>query len=163
MVMLNDDILSGNIFFRMPKKNQRTHSWLCSQSCFCWCLSVTMYSGISTHSSDPDDVIKWKHFPRYWPFVRGIHRSQWFPAQTLVTQNFDVFFDLRLNKRSSKQSWGWWFETQSHPLCRRCYEKFCVPYICGTSTWKEKLYYHGMQMRVSKTPVIISPPAFVRD
>ena len=20
------------------------------------------------------DVIKWKHFPRYWPFVRGIHR-----------------------------------------------------------------------------------------
>ena len=22
-----------------------------------------------------NDVIKWKHFPRYWPFVRGIHRS----------------------------------------------------------------------------------------
>ena len=22
-----------------------------------------------------DEVIKWKHFPRYWPFVRGIHRS----------------------------------------------------------------------------------------
>ena len=22
-----------------------------------------------------DDVIKWKHFPRYWAFVRGIHRS----------------------------------------------------------------------------------------
>ena len=21
-----------------------------------------------------DDVIKWKHFPRYWTFVRGIHR-----------------------------------------------------------------------------------------
>ena len=21
-----------------------------------------------------DDVIKWRHFPRYWPFVRGIHR-----------------------------------------------------------------------------------------
>ena len=21
------------------------------------------------------DVIKWKHFPRYWPFVWGIHRS----------------------------------------------------------------------------------------
>ena len=24
---------------------------------------------------DHDDVIKWKHFPRYWPFMRGIHRS----------------------------------------------------------------------------------------
>ena len=22
-----------------------------------------------------DDVIKWKHFPRCWPFVRGIHQS----------------------------------------------------------------------------------------
>ena len=22
-----------------------------------------------------DDVINWKHFPRYWPFERGIHRS----------------------------------------------------------------------------------------
>ena len=22
-----------------------------------------------------DDIIKWKHFSRYWPFVRGIHRS----------------------------------------------------------------------------------------
>ena len=26
-----------------------------------------------------DDVIKWKHFPRYWPFVRGIHRSRRIP------------------------------------------------------------------------------------
>ena len=26
-----------------------------------------------------DDVIKWKHFPRNWPFVWGIHRSRWIP------------------------------------------------------------------------------------
>ena len=26
-----------------------------------------------------DDVIKWKHFPRNWPFVRGIHRSRRIP------------------------------------------------------------------------------------
>ena len=31
-----------------------------------------------------------------------------FPAQRQVTRGFDVFFDLRLNKRLSKQSWGWW-------------------------------------------------------
>ena len=31
-----------------------------------------------------------------------------FPAQRPVTQSFDVFFDLRPNKRLSKQSWGWW-------------------------------------------------------
>ena len=132
-----------------------------------------------------DDVIKWKHFPRNWPFVGGIHRppvnsphiGQWrgtlvqvmtwsdykpkllqwnlyktttefcglsvvenkpsqanheiswrrhqmetfsvlltictgnssvkceFPTQRPVTWSFDVFFDLRLNKWLSKQSW----------------------------------------------------------
>ena len=31
-----------------------------------------------------------------------------FPAQRPVTRSFDVFFDLRLNKRLSKQSWDWW-------------------------------------------------------
>ena len=39
-----------------------------------------------------------------------------FPAQRPVTRSFDVFFDLRLNGRLSKQSWGWWFETPSRPL-----------------------------------------------
>ena len=41
-----------------------------------------------------------------------------FPAQRPVTRSFDVFFDLRPNKRLRKQSWGWWFETLSRPLWR---------------------------------------------
>ena len=43
-----------------------------------------------------------------------------FPAQRPVTRSFDVFFDPRLNKRLSKQSWGWWFETLSCQLWRHC-------------------------------------------
>ena len=145
-----------------------------------------------------DDVIKWKHFPRNWPFVWGIHRSpvnslhkgQWrgalmfslicawindwvnnreaghlrryrtslwrhrnaitwesqhsrdeaegnseimmtssngdifsvtgylcgdftgeFTSQRPVTRSFDVFFDLHLIKRLSKQLCGWWFDS----------------------------------------------------
>ena len=41
-----------------------------------------------------------------------------FSAQWPVTRSFDVFFDLCPNKRLSKQSWGWWFETPSGPLWR---------------------------------------------
>ena len=41
-----------------------------------------------------------------------------FPTQRPVTRSFDVFFDLRLNKRLSKQLWSWWFETLSRPLWR---------------------------------------------
>ena len=55
-----------------------------------------------------------------WPFVRGIHRSGEFPTQRPVTRSCDVFFDLRPNKRLSKQWWGWWFETPSGPLWRHC-------------------------------------------
>ena len=33
-----------------------------------------------------------------------------FPSQRQVTRSFGVFFDLRLNKRLSKQSWGWWLD-----------------------------------------------------
>ena len=43
-----------------------------------------------------------------------------FPAQRPVTRSFNVFFDLRLNKRLSKQSWGWWSETQLRSLWRHC-------------------------------------------
>ena len=43
-----------------------------------------------------------------------------FLAQRPVTRSFDVFFDMRLNKRLSKQSWDWWFETLSFPLWRHC-------------------------------------------
>ena len=43
-----------------------------------------------------------------------------FPPQRPVTRSFDVFCDLCLNNRLSKQSWGWWFETQSGWLWRHC-------------------------------------------
>ena len=41
-----------------------------------------------------------------------------FPTQRPVTQSFEVFFDLHLNKQLSKQSWGWWLEMLSRPLWR---------------------------------------------
>ena len=43
-----------------------------------------------------------------------------FPAQRPVTRSFDVFFDLRPNKRLSKQWWGGWFEMPWSPLWRHC-------------------------------------------
>ena len=48
-----------------------------------------------------------------------------FSSQRPVTRSFYVFLDLRLNKRLSKQSWDWWFETPSGLLWRHCNEKNC--------------------------------------
>ena len=71
--------------------------------------------------SKHDDVIKWKHFPRCWPFVQGNSPVPGeFPAQRPVTRSFDVFFDLRLNKRLSKEHRRRWFETPSRSLWGHC-------------------------------------------
>ena len=48
-----------------------------------------------------------------------------FPTQRPVTRSFDVFFDLRLIKRLSKQSWGWWLETLLCPIWRHRNETIC--------------------------------------
>ena len=39
-----------------------------------WCYPSSLLILIFVYH---DDVIKWKHFPRYWSFMRGIHRSPW--------------------------------------------------------------------------------------
>ena len=58
-----------------------------------------------------DDVIKWKHFPRYWPFERRIH---WSPVNSPHKGQWRgaLIFSL-ICERLSKQSWGWWIETPS--------------------------------------------------
>ena len=80
-----------------------------------------------------DDVIKWKHFPRYWPFVRWIHWSHW-----PVMWCFDVFFDLRLNNWLSKQWWDWLFEMSLPPLWRHCnviQRIICIIHNCLYVCW----------------------------
>ena len=52
-------------FFIKLKQENRIHNPFHSSTCPHWCGCRTFH----------DDVIKWKHFPRYLSFVQGIHRS----------------------------------------------------------------------------------------
>ena len=73
----------------------------------------------------------------------GIHRSPVVsPSQKPEARSFDVFFDLRLNKRLSTQSRRRWFETPSRSLWRKCNapsgdRKSVTHFIaaCQLSTW----------------------------
>ena len=56
----------------------------------------------------------WRH---HVDFFRVTGLREWNPP---VTRSFDVFFDLRLNKRLSKWLRPRWFETQSRSLWRPC-------------------------------------------
>ena len=72
-----------------------------------------------------DDVTTWRHFPSYWPLWGEITGPRWIQLTKPVTQSFDAFFDLRLSKRLTKQSWGWRFEMLSCSLWHHCNE--CNP------------------------------------
>ena len=72
-----------------------------------------------------DDVIKWKHFPRIWPFVRGIHRSPVYSPYNGQWRGALVFSLIcAWIKGLSKQSWGWRFETPSRSLWRHCFDSY---------------------------------------
>ena len=85
-----------------------------------------------------------------------------FPAQRPVTRSFDVFFDLRLNKQLSKQSWGWWFETPYGPLWRHCNVKqLCVGsgQVCSGDGCH--LHISAMMKWLGNTFCILSQPQCV--
>ena len=86
---------------------------------------------------------------QYWSELWWRHQMETFsaslairavPAQRPVTRSFDIFFDLRLNKPLSKQPWGWWFETLSHPLWRHCNGTDMLWYICDIRVKKSYLW-----------------------
>ena len=79
----------------------------------------------------------WRHQMETFPALLALCEGNppvtgGFPSQRLVTRRFDVFFQLCLNKRLSKQPTRRWFETPSRSLWRHCNDRF----ICYTGTFQ---------------------------
>ena len=85
----------------------------------CWFIGVQRRTGVAYGGGcgravvNLDDVIKWKHFSRYWYFVRGPHKGQW--RGTLMFSLICAWTNGWV-----KKSRGRWFETPSHLLWRHC-------------------------------------------
>ena len=63
------------VWYKIYKMSRSTSQWvyvLLQMMLFIYCFFFYMEIYGTKHH---DDDIEWKHFPRYWPFVRGIHRS----------------------------------------------------------------------------------------
>ena len=65
-----------------------------------------------------------------------------FPSQRPGTLSFGVFFDLRLNKRLSKQSRCWKFEMPSHPLWRHCNDMIIAGIILHRAPANKRQLYN---------------------
>ena len=90
-------------------------SWILGQICMdpMLCVMVFLWRLLDTEQA------WWRHQMETFSALLAICAGNSpvpgeFPTQRPVTRRFDVFFDLRLNTRLSKQSWGWW----SRPLWR---------------------------------------------
>ena len=97
------------------------HVWVITHINLCGCYYLSKPQSRSWFNQSP----WWRHQMETFSALLAICARNSpvtgeFPAQRPVTRSFDVFFDLRPNERLSKQSWDWWFETQSCPLWRRC-------------------------------------------
>ena len=83
---------------------------------YMFCGGVLCTAVLSTMTSSNVNIFRFTGL-----FVWRIHRS---PRNSLHKAQWrgPLMFSLicALNKRLSKQSWGWWFETPSRPLWRHC-------------------------------------------
>ena len=91
-----------------------TYGWLAymNKEAFSTTFMLTSSNGSIFRVTGP----LWREFTWHWRI----------PLPKPVTRGFDVFFDLHLKKRLSKQSRRRWFEMSSHSLWRHCY----VSYVC---------------------------------
>ena len=80
------DILNAGYEYQLPVMRQ--------MALFIWMTNISRKRfGPQVENTKQNDVIKWKHFPRYWPSVRGIQKGNaqitgGVPSQRPVTQSF---------------------------------------------------------------------------
>ena len=73
---------------------------------------------------------------------------RWIPRTKASNAELWCFFDLHLNKRLSKQSWGWRFEMPSQSLWRHC-NVIKSPeflWILGACIWNLHLWVPDLQL-----------------
>ena len=103
------------------------------------CLFIDAVYGISLVFEYAHTESWWRHQMETFSALLAICAGNSpIPAQRPVTRSFDVFFDLRLNKRLSKQWWGWWSETLSRPLWRNVHT--CAMHIVSIAIGRHGIW-----------------------
>ena len=94
--------------------NERLRTGLCFSELLSKCHIFPWWNLIYMMTSSNGNIFRVTD-----PFCGEFTGPVEFPTQRPVTQSVDVFY-LRLNKRLSKQPWGWWFDTPSWLSWRQC-------------------------------------------
>ena len=108
----------------------------------------------------PENIEWWRHQMETFSALLAICAGNSpvtgeFPIQRPVTRSFEILFDLRLNKRWSKHSWGWWFETLSCPLWRHCNGNYVIVAIIKYALTHRPLETHGCVLSTMATDALV--------
>ena len=134
------------MIFRMINKtlfqiiySQRKQVRVChSRSCYWW----PDWISLATMTTSSNGIVFRVTGPLWGEFTG--HR--WFPLKKPVTRSFDVFFEMRLNKRWSKPSRRQWFETPSCLSWRQC-NGYGGQF--GSRVWtKETHFSHNLSVQI---------------
>ena len=89
------------------------------------CEHQMLRAGLYQHPISSEQYLWWRHQMETLSTLLALCAGNSsltgeFPSKRPVPRSFDVSWICALNRRLSKQSWGWWFETSSRPLWCHC-------------------------------------------
>ena len=124
------EIVYKTLFSKLKLSNSITNIHKNITTYLQWYVHQNFWSTLDSNQfQSHDDVIKWNHFPRYWPVVRGIHRSPVNSPHKGQWRRALMFSLICACKRLSKQSWGWCSETPSLSLWRHYIGRKCIRHL----------------------------------
>ena len=91
-----------------------------------------------------DDVIKWKHFARYWPFLWKFTSHRWIPRTKANDANLWCFLWSAFERQLSKKWRGSLLETLPRSLWRHCN----VIFPLSSKHTIERIIVKNMQMLI---------------
>ena len=100
LLMFKHERCGGNIY-KVDKDVQRPGKYSKSIGAIVYITRFVIFNGGNSFFFLHDDVNKWKHFPPYWPFVRGIHRSKVSDAELLMFSLIRVWINGWVNNREA--------------------------------------------------------------
>ena len=121
LLLLHSFLLNGSRFYSQPNINTGPHlrNYFTKSETYNVKTNWTICSLSSSNIMTSSNGNTFRVTGPLWGESTG---DRWIPSHRPVTRSVDVFFDVRLNKRLSKQSRCGWFETPWRSLRRHCNE-----------------------------------------
>ena len=100
--------VSKGLWYIIP----RWYTLHCPRDAVPWVKYINCYNDRYVIATQHDDVIKWNHFPCYWPFIRGILRHR-YHCDVIVMHRYNILWGYHGASNKYNRAVTWKYE---HPM-----------------------------------------------